>query len=147
MLYHEDDLFMSASIPGADGRKLVVECVKGKSVNFKVLPRLEQPKEEDTITFDEGCAGYEAIRNFADSLKSMSQGVVINENAKVKNYMMCLKYQHFVEIMFVNSKHDMLAQNDVTVKVGNKNLGVERAAKMLINDINKIIKTTELNLD
>lgn len=143
MLHHEDDMFMAASIPSADRRKLVVEFVKGKSINFKILPVSNKAQEEETLVFDENSVGYTAISNFAHALKNMSQGVVINENAKVKNYMMCFQYQHFVEVKFINSKYEPECQNNVTVNICSKNAGIEHAAKMLVYDVKKITNSIE----
>lgn len=147
MQYYENNEYADASIPSADGRRFVVECVKGKSINFKVLPQLKSPKEEDRLVFDETCRGYNAIRSFAQSLKSMGSGAVLNQNSRIKNYMMCLTYKDCVEVVFINSKHDMSARDDVTVKLGYCTQGIERATKLLLQDVKKLSASEQLKLD
>ena len=139
MLYHENDFYADASISSADGRQFIVEYAKhDKSVVFKVLPRPQTIKEQDSLVFDEGTKEYGIVLNFAKTFVATSYGESVVRNNGEPNYMMCLRHPHFVEIAFINSKSNLQQQNFVKTQITNKNAGLEKAVKNLINDVRNI---------
>lgn len=139
MQYYENNEYAAASIPSADGRQLIVEYAKyNKSVAFKVLPRPQTIKEQDSLVFDEGTKEYEIIHKFANTFIATSYGESVVRNEGAPNYMMCLKHPYFVEIVFINSKRDAQQQNFVKTHITYRNLGWEKAVKNLINDVRNL---------
>ena len=139
MQYYENNEYAAASIPSADGRRFVVEYAKhDKSVAFKVLPRPQTIKEQDSLVFDEETKGHEVMLKFANTFIATSYGESVVRNDGAPNYMMCFKHPHFVEIAFINSKQNLQEQSFVKTQITYRNIGLEKAVKNLINDVRNL---------